>query len=554
MSVGRPLALLLLALAACPAAVEPPAPASDAGTPPDAAPGLDAATIPDAAEPPDASIPADAGAPDASACPPCDSSPGLCFEVIGACDEAKGECVYPPRPSTWKCDDHDECTVGDSCDGLGACVGGPRTECASPTRCHLSPGTCDPATGKCGYEKAAAGASCDDGEACTAGDACDANGNCVSGPPAVCNTPPDSCHRADGLCNPDQGCLYDLRPGGSVCDDADPCTVGEACTAAGSCEGGVAVVCNTPGTCSLPGGTCVAGVGCTYPPADASTSCNDGDLCTVSGHCDGAGACLVQKRDCPSTPCAPGSCDSSSGSCVSTPLSSGAPCDLPNATAACDASGDCAVTACDTGFVGLLGGCESFGGAFQHNDAACLSCGSSNPLATGCACPAGFSEQTLRVVSDCAGSGTYIGSDLRLCQVAATSAEADYGGAFQQDDAAATCGAGCRSANPVTGACSCPSGTAALLVEGLTDSSTCPTEILSTSLTICVNASAPLVAFGGGYQIDDSVTGGLGCRAPNPRTNDCTCPVGTSARPRLRLLAPGTGGVDVGSNLYLCTP
>ncbi|HEY3446849.1 MAG TPA: hypothetical protein VGK67_10820 [Myxococcales bacterium] len=552
-------ALLATLLAGCPAS-DLPAPARDTGS----AVGADAdaaveapdAVSPDAAASLDAAAPEDAATlPDASRCAaPCDRSPGLCYEVLGSCDEDAGACAYPPRPSTWKCDDHDECTVGDLCDGQGGCVGGASTACVNPPRCRTAPGACVPATGKCAYPPATLGAPCDDGEPCTAGDSCDGQGACVSGPPATCTTPPDGCRQANGYCHPDQGCLYDLRPSGALCEDGDPCTLGDACDLLGECKPGLAAVCDAPPTmCFESSGGCGA-TGCAYPPKAKGTACTDGDPCTAGGACDGAGACVATRRTCAGTPCSPGRCDSADGQCKTTPLGAGEACELPNATAACDAAGACAPSACDPGFVASASGqgCTNFGGGFQHNASACLSCGAENPLTLACTCPAGFSEQSLRVVSDCAGAGTATGSDWRLCQLAAFSAESDYGGAFQVDDAVA-CGAGCRVPNPVTGDCSCPAGTQALVAEGLTDSSTCPTEVLRTQLTLCVATAAPLVAFGGAYQVDDAVAGGLGCRAPNPRTGACTCPAGTTARPRLRLLASGSGA-DVGSNVYLCTP
>ncbi|MBI5548664.1 MAG: hypothetical protein HY901_32685 [Deltaproteobacteria bacterium] len=484
----------------------------------------------------------------------CASSGSDCTEAIGTCDPTSGECIYGARPADWRCSDGDECTVGDLCDGLGTCVGGTPTACQTTVQCRLSQGACDPTTGRCSFAVAPSGTSCEDGEPCTEPDACDSSGTCVSGPLPACEAPPDTCHRALGHCDSEAGgCVYDLRPAGSSCSDGDPCTLGDSCLANGICVPGGPLTCDLPPLCSELPGSCVPGAGCVYPPSLLDTPCADGDLCRTGGRCDGAGTCVAQERECPSAgSCAPGICDPADGQCRTNPLVAGTPCEIPNATAACDGAGSCAVATCDAGFVPFLGGCSSFGGGFQTNDSACLSCGAPNALASGCACPAGFTDQRLRSVSDCAGEGTYVGTWMHLCQAAAFSGETDYGGAWQED-LDATCGAGCRSPNPVTGACSCPNGTVALVATALTDSVACPTEILGTRIALCVNTSAPITRFGGAYQVDDTAPSGLTCRAPNPRTGACSCPAGTSVKLRVRLKA-GSGSIDVGSNLHLCSP
>ena len=592
--MNRCLLAAVLLLSACPA--EPPAPAGkrDSGSPADAAlPAIP----PDAALPPDASAEApDAGAPDATALPdaavcpegeacddldPCTASDhctagvckgtpktcttptGQCLQDVGTCNGATGLCEYPPRPNGITCTDNDACTAGDACDGTGVCVSGPRKICGTaPFQCRVVPGTCDPVTAQCSFAKAAPGTACDDGEKCTEPDLCDANGNCVSGPQAVCNTPPDSCHQAVGACDSAQGCVYQPRPVGSGCNDGNPCTVGETCNASLVCGNGVAVVCDTPPTlCFQAAGNCVAGTGCVYPPKSKGDACSDGDLCTSGDACDGAGACAGVRRTCTALgPCWSASCDSTDGQCKDAPLASGTSCTITNATAACNGAGACVVTTCNVGFAPLAGGCANLASGYQKNDSACLSCGASNPYTTSCTCPAGFTEQALRGLSDCAGAGTHAGTNPQLCQLGTFSATADYGGAWQQDDAV-LCGGGCRSPNPATGTCSCPAGTdpvaARALVDGVNTGvdagMNCALDIIATTIVVCVNTAAPIASFGGAYQMDDPPGTGP-CRAVNPRTGDCTCPAGTSSKLRVRLLAPGSGSIEIGSNLYLCSP
>lgn len=582
---GSRLLVLAVLFCACsePSVAPPgPGPRDAAGT----APGADASQPgADAAHPgADAAIPSDAmpdAAPDAATCPegtacddgdPCTTgdscrggactgtpkvcdAPSACLVHPGTCDPASGSCTYTPRPATWPCDDGDACTLDDHCDGKGACTGTPKVCDAPAFQCRAVPGTCAPATGACTYGLATLGAPCSDGEACTVGDACDDRGVCQSGAAAVCTTPPDSCHRSEGSCDSAQGCVYPLKSTGTGCDDGDPCTVGESCSASGVCGSGQPAQCVTPPSdCSAPSGTCVAGKGCVYDPKPKGTGCTDGSLCTTGDACDGSGQCVGTPRVCAAPgSCLVGSCDLADGQCKTTPAASGTACEVANGTAACDGAGACAVSACDAGFAPLGSGCANLAAGFQKNSSACLSCGASNPFGAACTCPTGFGDQALRVVSDCAGAGTLIGSELHLCQTTGLSAEADFGGAYQQDDAG-PCSTGCRVPNPVTGACSCPAGTAPVTARSYADSATCPTQVVLTRLTLCVSTTAPVTSFAGAYQQDDSVPGGLGCRAANPRTSDCTCPTGTTSKLRVRMIAPGAGATDVGTNLYLCVP
>ena len=79
----------------------------------------------------------------------------------------------------------------------------------------------------------AAGTECSDGDACTLGDTCNATGGCLGGSPVVC-TVLDQCHVA-GVCNPATGvCSNPNKPDDTVCDDSSLCTTGETCQA-GTC-------------------------------------------------------------------------------------------------------------------------------------------------------------------------------------------------------------------------------------------------------------------------------------------------------------------------------
>src|SRR5439155_807312 len=116
--------------------------------------------------------------------------------------------------------DGNACTAGDHCDGdpgHEACV-------ASPVACDGPCLTCDPAVG---CVPKSARAACDDGDACTGGDHCVGTSNvCVPGRPATCK---GQC--LTGACDHRLGCVP--KPAGSVCDDGNPCTLGDRCSGTG---------------------------------------------------------------------------------------------------------------------------------------------------------------------------------------------------------------------------------------------------------------------------------------------------------------------------------
>jgi hypothetical protein len=119
-------------------------------------------------------------------------------------------------------------------------------------------------------------------------------------------------------------------------------------------------------------------------------------------------------------------------------------------------------------------------------------------------------------------------------------------------DDAGTCSKGCRSSNPMTGACTCPTGTTRVDLRTLVETDLCPTTPVMSTWAVCLSTTAPLATFGGAYQQDDPVAGGVGCRTPNPKTGACSCPSDTTAR-RNRVLVESASGDYIGSNVYLCT-
>jgi hypothetical protein len=71
-------------------------------------------------------------------------------------------------------------------------------------------------------------------------------------------------------------------------------------------------------------------------------------------------------------------------------------------------------------------------------------------------------------------------------------------------------------------------------------------------LSVCIPPKmAPSADFGGVFQRDEPVDGGLGCRQKNPYTADCTCPPGTTEF-KYRTLVPIASGAPVPSFFFLC--
>ncbi len=108
----------------------------------------------------------------------CNTPPNVCFSSTGACQEPSGTCVYTPRPvGARTCDDGVNCTINDTCDGDGGCVGTAVT-CPAPTQCQVSNG-CSVA-GACLFN--ARGGACDAG---TGAGTCDNSFNCIANPTSL---------------------------------------------------------------------------------------------------------------------------------------------------------------------------------------------------------------------------------------------------------------------------------------------------------------------------------------------------------------------------------
>lgn len=158
----------------------------------------------------------------------CMSPPNTaCYEMMGTClPDAGGSCDYRLNQGM-SCSDGRVCTKGDSCDADGGCAGSPTCD-TPPGACYGALGTCNEADGGgCDYAPLPPG-PCDDRNNCTANDSCDGDGGCA-GSPVACT--PDQCQQQAG-CTDAGTCLFSVKVGGAC--DAGPGPLG-SCNAAGAC-------------------------------------------------------------------------------------------------------------------------------------------------------------------------------------------------------------------------------------------------------------------------------------------------------------------------------
>ncbi len=175
--------------------------------------------------------------------------------------------------NTAECDDGDACTVGDMCQ-QGQCSGAAMA-CDDGNPCSLD--TCT--AGQCGHTWATL--PCSDANLCTDGDKC-VDGKCQGGPPLACDDG-NTCTQ-DG-CSAGIGCVHNLIPSGTPCDDGSSCTTGDACSG-GLCKGSGSNSCSDGNACTAD--ACATNGACVHLALDGP--CDDGDPCTVGEKC-AAGAC-----------------------------------------------------------------------------------------------------------------------------------------------------------------------------------------------------------------------------------------------------------------------
>lgn len=275
-----------------------------------------------------------------------------------SCVPSTGTCLFEPSSGS-SCSDGDVCTTGDVCSS-GVCQGEDKL-CDDGNPCTID--SCDPETGSC-VSVPTPELDCDDANACTSGDMCDANGLCLG--QAISCEDENPC--TGSQCDPTEGCVYD--PLEIPCDDGNACTGPDLCNG-GACEP-PALVCDdgvscTVDTCNQEGGcvhevdqeacddqnpctsdACEPSAGCIFSPL-SSGGCDDESACTLEDSCVG-GACIGKNIDCEDgVACTINSCDPLAG------------CVLESDAGACDDGNPCTDEICD----------EEAGCLSEDNDANC---------------------------------------------------------------------------------------------------------------------------------------------------------------------------------------
>ena len=170
-------------------------------------------------------------------------------------DPAKGLCTMSApqfqgctvnTPNGTACDDGNECTQTDTCQG-GVCVGSNAKACPATDQCHNA-GTCNTTTGLCSNPVKANGSACNDSNGCTQSDTCQ-SGLCVGSNPKTCAAT-DQCHSA-GSCSPATGvCSSPAKADGTACNDGNGSTTGDVCSA-GTCAGTPSQACGSTSPTNL---------------------------------------------------------------------------------------------------------------------------------------------------------------------------------------------------------------------------------------------------------------------------------------------------------------
>lgn len=229
--------------------------------------------------------------PDTTSAVSCPTSPAPC--AVTTCVPKSGKCEDVAAIDGAGCDDGEECTANDACEG-GACIGGDDTcACKSAADCPDLDGNPCTGTWYCDLEA-------EPGAGEVAAGQCKPNLATV----VTCAADGDTTCRKN-LCSPATGtCGLTPVNGTGTCDDDNVCTDGEVCTD-GSCVGGK--------------NTCV----CT-----SDTDCadkDDGDLCNGTMYCDGvSGVCKLNAASAVScatsgdTTCALSVCYPKTGACAAT--------------------------------------------------------------------------------------------------------------------------------------------------------------------------------------------------------------------------------------------
>ncbi len=260
--------------------------------------------------------------------------------------------------NTAPCDDNNTCTEGDTCKD-GVCTGTGDLDCNDQNPCTKD--ICLP-DGGCVYEDLF-DQVCDDGDPCTVGDAC-LEGACAAGAPKDCD---DLNPCTDDSCDDAGDCINAANT--IDCSDDNACTEGDHCEE-GACIYADLVDCDDNNPCT--DDWCEPLSGCMHQ--DNMIPCNDGDACTAGDLC-AEGICAGEAVTCDDDNlCTDDTCEPLSG-CIFTP--NAADCDDGNACTAGDHCGGGACifvgpVECNDGIFCTDDACEPLSGCiFTPDDAEC---------------------------------------------------------------------------------------------------------------------------------------------------------------------------------------
>ncbi len=429
----------------------------------------------------------------AGAAPDCSEKSDACH--TGACKDGTGDdgtaysCVGAPVAKGTACNDGQFCTIEDTCDGEGACMGGLDKTCSEYGNACNS-GYCDEEGDACATEQKAPSTVCDDGEWCTQGDHC-SEGECVGDMMKAC--PGGLCQV--GVCDDGKdACTLAPAPAGTPCDDGKACTEGDLCNGEAGCSG-QEKVCDddnlcTDDACSTNSGACTT--------AANSAPCNDGDACTSGDICAG-GACTGPKiTNCADEDkCTADACSQKTGACSHTPI--------PGCGGNCVSDGNCATTnACLIAFCDMqVGKCatkEKADGTKCSDGDLCTGQGGTD------SCKAGT----------CVGKATYC-NDNNLCT--SDSCAAATGACVYANNTLA-----CSDGNPCTGAGNtdtCSGGSCKGAAVTCNDNNACTSDTCLAFKGMALCSNTPKVCKSDGNVCTNDVC--------NPKTGACSYPNNTAA-------------------------
>ena len=420
--------------------------------------------------------------------------------VLNLCDGATKKCASKAAANLTACDDGSLCTGLDLC-VTGKCVGQNAKNCNDSNVC--TDDLCDAKSGQCAATANAA--QCSDGSHCTGPDTC-AAGKCAAGPPKVCDDKnvctTDTCTAASGACvfTPIGGCGNYCFKDADCKEDANPCTT---------------VTCN------------VTIKWCTFKIVANDTQCDDGNACSAVSFCKSSicqGGNFKVCND--SQVCTSDSCDTKTGNCLFTPLSTGActdnvPCTIGDVCSGgkcaagtakvCNDGNACTTDACDkvsgACTFTVVGGCGNYcyaNAECKDDGNVCTSeicdvkskqcthpavsvptnCTDNKPCTTGDACKGGVCQPTAAKVC----------TDNNACT--ADLCEPNTGNCmFLNQD-----GKACDDGVPCTVAETCQGGKCGGINKNCNDGKACTADSCDAKSGVCLNAV--IVGCGGNCAVD----------------------------------------------------